>query len=229
MWLPDRARGAPDLLRPDHRDHRGVGNYVVARLLVQGMPTIFPPFAFPLMVVALLTMVYGGAMTMVQNDVKYLFAWSTMSQNAYSLLGIGSLSLLGVSGGIFYFLNHIIGKTHPLLRRGDPDRQVGHQGHEEDGRARGQDAHDRHPVPHRGADTLRRPAHGRVPGGVDTVRRGLLPGGRPGPSGGTSWSRSSGSSPPSSRSPTRSGPSRRMFFGAAPRRARRASRRPRSP
>src|SRR5208283_3502840 len=28
-----------------------------------------------------------------------------------SLLGIGSLSVLGVSGGIFYFLNHIIGKT----------------------------------------------------------------------------------------------------------------------
>jgi formate hydrogenlyase subunit 3/multisubunit Na+/H+ antiporter MnhD subunit len=42
--------------------------------------------------------------------VKYLFAWSTMSQNAYSLLGIGSLTVLGVSGGLFYFLSHILGK-----------------------------------------------------------------------------------------------------------------------
>jgi len=61
--------------------------------------------------VALATMVYGGALTVSQNDVKYLYAWSTISQNAYSLLGIGSLSVLGVSGGVFYFLNHILGKT----------------------------------------------------------------------------------------------------------------------
>ncbi len=33
-----------------------------------------------------------------------------MSQNAYSLLGIGSLTLLGVSGGVFYFVSHIMGK-----------------------------------------------------------------------------------------------------------------------
>ena len=33
-----------------------------------------------------------------------------MSQNAYSLLGIGSLTVLGLSGGVFYFLSHVIGK-----------------------------------------------------------------------------------------------------------------------
>ena len=88
----------------------GVGNYVVARLLVQYMPTVFQAFSVPFMIVALLTMIFGGAMTLVQDDVKYLFAWSTMSQNAYSLLGIGSLTVLGVSGGLFYFLSHILGK-----------------------------------------------------------------------------------------------------------------------
>ena len=88
----------------------GVGNYVVARLLVQYMPAVFQAFSVPFMIVALLTMIFGGAMTLVQDDVKYLFAWSTMSQNAYSLLGIGSLTVLGLSGGIFYFLSHILGK-----------------------------------------------------------------------------------------------------------------------
>jgi NADH-quinone oxidoreductase subunit M len=47
---------------------------------------------------------------MIQNDVKYLFAWSTIGQNAYSLLGIGTLTAFGVSGGVYYFLSHIIGK-----------------------------------------------------------------------------------------------------------------------
>jgi NADH-quinone oxidoreductase subunit M len=111
LWLPTAHAEHPTSFAPFIVTIVGVGNYVVVRLLVQGMPAAFSPFGFPLMVVALATMVYGGALTVIQNDVKYLYAWSTISQNAYSLLGIGSLSVLGVSGGIFYFLNHIIGKT----------------------------------------------------------------------------------------------------------------------
>jgi proton-translocating NADH-quinone oxidoreductase chain M len=111
LWLPTAHAEHPTSFAPFIVTIVGVGNYVVVRLLVQYMPVAFSPFSFPLMVIALVTMVYGGALTVIQNDVKYLYAWSTISQNAYSLLGIGSLSLLGVSGGIFYFLNHIIGKT----------------------------------------------------------------------------------------------------------------------
>jgi NADH-quinone oxidoreductase subunit M len=110
MWLPSAEAEPPSSFAPIMATVVGVGNYVVARLLVQHMPTIFQAFSVPFMIAALLTMIFGGAMTLVQDDVKYLFAWSTMSQNAYSLLGIGSLTLLGVSGGLFYFLSHILGK-----------------------------------------------------------------------------------------------------------------------
>jgi formate hydrogenlyase subunit 3/multisubunit Na+/H+ antiporter MnhD subunit len=111
IWLPTAHAEHPTSFAPFIVTIVGVGNYVVVRLLVQYMPVEFSPLAFPLMVVAVATMVYGGAMTMVQNDAKYLYAWSTIAQNAYSLLGIGSLTLLGVSGGLFYFLSHIVGKT----------------------------------------------------------------------------------------------------------------------
>jgi formate hydrogenlyase subunit 3/multisubunit Na+/H+ antiporter MnhD subunit len=110
MWLPTAEAEPPSSFAPVMAVVVGVGNYVVARLLVQHMPAIFQTFSVPFMIVALLTMVFGGAMTLVQDDVKYLFAWSTMSQNAYSLLGIGSLTVLGLSGGVFYFLSHILGK-----------------------------------------------------------------------------------------------------------------------
>jgi formate hydrogenlyase subunit 3/multisubunit Na+/H+ antiporter MnhD subunit len=110
MWLPSAEAEPPSSFAPIMATAVGVGNYVVARLLVQYMPSIFQAFSVPFMIVALLTMIFGGAMTLVQDDVKYLFAWSTMSQNAYSLLGIGSLTVLGFSGGIFYFLSHILGK-----------------------------------------------------------------------------------------------------------------------
>jgi proton-translocating NADH-quinone oxidoreductase chain M len=110
MWLPYAHAEHPTSFAPIMATIVGVGNYVLVRLLIGSMPTVFQPFGFPLMVMALVTMIYGGAITMIQNDVKYLFAWSTIGQNAYSLLGIGSLTVFGVSGGVYYFLSHIIGK-----------------------------------------------------------------------------------------------------------------------
>jgi NADH-quinone oxidoreductase subunit M len=109
-WLPYAHAEHPTSFAPIMAMIVGVGNYVLARLLVEEMPTVFKPFGFPLMIWALITMVYAGAVTLVQTDTKYLYSWSTISQNAYSLLGIGSLTALGVSGGVFYFLSHIIGK-----------------------------------------------------------------------------------------------------------------------
>ncbi|MDG6987952.1 MAG: hypothetical protein JRN21_01350 [Nitrososphaerota archaeon] len=125
MWLPYAHAEHPTSFAPIMATIVAVGNYVVVRLLVEGMPAAFLPFSFPLMVIALITMVFGGAMTLVQNDVKYVYAWSTISQNAYSLLGIGSITLLGVSGGVFYFLNHIIGKTILFCVAGILVSQVG--------------------------------------------------------------------------------------------------------
>ena len=110
MWLPSAHAEHPTSFAPIMATIVGVGNYAIVRLLVQDMPTIFQPFSFPLMIMALITMVYGGAVTLIQNDIKYLFAWSTISQNAYSILGIASMTTLGVAGGVFYFLSHIIGK-----------------------------------------------------------------------------------------------------------------------
>jgi NADH-quinone oxidoreductase subunit M len=62
------------------------------------------------MILALITMIYGALLTIAQDDVKRLYACSTISQTAYSLLGIGSLTTFGVAGGVFYFLSHTLGK-----------------------------------------------------------------------------------------------------------------------
>lgn len=110
MWLPITEAEPPTSFAPTMAVVSGIGTYVIARLLFYGMPTTFQSFSLPLMAWAVITMFYGGAVTLAQNDVKYIFAWSTMSQNAYSVLGIASMSALGVTGGVFYFSSNILGK-----------------------------------------------------------------------------------------------------------------------
>ena len=110
MWLPITEAEPPTSFAPIMAVVSGIGAYVIARLLFFNMPTIFHSFSLPLMAWAVLTMFYGGAVTLAQNDVKYIFAWSTMSQNAYSILGLASTSALGAVGGVFYFGSHILGK-----------------------------------------------------------------------------------------------------------------------
>jgi NADH-quinone oxidoreductase subunit M len=110
VWLPITEAEPPTSFAPTMAVVSGIGSYVLARLLLFGMPTTFQTFSLPLMAWAVLTMFYGGAVTLAQNDVKYIFAWSTMSQNAYSVLALASFSFLGVAGGVFYFASHILGK-----------------------------------------------------------------------------------------------------------------------
>ena len=110
MWLPITEAEPPTSFAPTMAVVSGIGAYVIARLLFFGMPTVFNAFRLPLMDWAVITMFYGGAVAMAQNDTKYIFAWSTMSQTAYSILGLASAATLGAVGGVFFFGSQILGK-----------------------------------------------------------------------------------------------------------------------
>ncbi len=127
MWLPITEAEPPTAFAPTMAVVSGVGNYVIVRVLLLGMPSVFQAFSLPLMAWAVLTMFYAGAVALAQTDVKYLFAWSTMSQNAYSILGIASISLIGATGGVFYFLSHIMGKFVMFSVAGILLVQTGHR------------------------------------------------------------------------------------------------------
>ena len=110
MWLPITEAEPPTSFAPTMAVVSGMGAYVIARVLFFGMPSVFSAFSLPLMAWAVITMLYGGAAAMVQSDVKYIFAWSTMSQTAYSILGLASTFSLGAVGGVFFFGSQILGK-----------------------------------------------------------------------------------------------------------------------
>ena len=111
MWLPLVHAEHPTSIAAVLATIVGFGTYMIARLLYQNMFTSFQLFSFPLMTLAVITMLYGAYLTMGQDDVKRLFACSTIGQTAYSILGLASMNAMGVEGGVFYFISHILGKT----------------------------------------------------------------------------------------------------------------------
>lgn len=110
VWLPYAHGEHPTSIAAIIATIVGLGSYVMARLLFGELFASFQIFSIPLMILAVVTMIYGAYLTMAQDDVKRLYACSTISQTAYSILGIASMTALGVAGGVFYFVSHIIGK-----------------------------------------------------------------------------------------------------------------------
>ena len=111
IWLPHAHAEAPTpisaLLSPAMI---GIGGYAIVRILMTISPELVASISFQLSIWALVTMVYGSLMALVQDDIKRLMAYSSISQMGYILLGIASVQVQGVSGSMFHYLSHGMGK-----------------------------------------------------------------------------------------------------------------------
>jgi len=111
IWLPHAHAEAPTpisaLLSPAMI---GIGGYAIVRIVMSILPAAFFAISTALTVWAIITMFYGGAMALVQDDIKRLLAYSSVSQMGYILLGISSVQVLGVSGAMFQYVTHGLGK-----------------------------------------------------------------------------------------------------------------------
>jgi NADH-quinone oxidoreductase subunit M len=112
IWLPYAHAESPTpvsaLLSPCLI---GIGGYALARIVFIMFPTVLADASVYLMVLALVTMIYGGLMSLAQDDFKRMLAYSSVSQMGYMLLGIASMNTLGISGAMLQFATHAIGKA----------------------------------------------------------------------------------------------------------------------
>lgn len=111
VWMPWVHAEHPTCIAGLLAVYANIAAYIAVRVLIIPLYPDMQPFSVPIMMLAVLTMIYGAMLTMAQTDAKRFCACSTISQISYSLFGIGSMTVLGIQGGIFYFLSHIIGKT----------------------------------------------------------------------------------------------------------------------
>jgi NADH-quinone oxidoreductase subunit M len=106
-WLPDAHSEAPT-----------AGSVILAGVLLKmgtygfirfAMP-LFPKAAMDLLplicALALIGIIYGALVSMMQPDLKRLVAFSSVSHLGYVMLGMFALNTQGVQGSIYQMLNH---------------------------------------------------------------------------------------------------------------------------
>ena len=106
-WLPDAHVEAPTagsvilagvLLK--------MGTYGLIRFAFPLFPDAARYFAPALAILAVVGIVYGALVAMVQPDMKKLVAYSSVSHLGFVVLGICAMNTQGVQGAVFQMLNH---------------------------------------------------------------------------------------------------------------------------
>ena len=106
-WLPDAHVEAPTagsvilagvLLK--------MGTYGLVRFAFPLFPTAAEFFAPYLAFLAVVGIIYGALVAMVQPDLKKLVAYSSVSHLGFVVLGIAAMNTQGVQGAVYQMLNH---------------------------------------------------------------------------------------------------------------------------
>src|SRR5215213_11023282 len=128
IWLPYAHAEAPTpvsaLLSPAMI---GIGAYGLLRLwreLLAGTGT-YEQYSWYIGMGGLATMIYGGARPLMQDDIKKVLAYSSISQMGYILFGLGSESILGITGGTMMYITHGLGKAILFMMAGSIILQTG--------------------------------------------------------------------------------------------------------
>jgi NADH-quinone oxidoreductase subunit M len=113
-WLPDAHVQAPTagsvilagvLLK--------LGTYGLIRFNLGLFPQASMHFAGLISTLAVVGIVYGALVAMVQTDIKKLVAYSSVSHLGFVVLGIFSMTIEGVQGAVLQMINH--GISTPML------------------------------------------------------------------------------------------------------------------
>jgi len=83
-----------------------LGTYGFLRLSLPMLPVATVQWAPFMGWLAVVGIIYGAVAAWVQSDIKKLVAYSSVSHLGFCLLGMFSLKLAGLTGSVFYMVNH---------------------------------------------------------------------------------------------------------------------------
>jgi NADH-quinone oxidoreductase subunit M len=95
-----------------------IGVYALLRIWIDLLAVSYSEYSIYINFWGVITMIYGGAMALMQDDIKKLLAYSSISHMGYIIFGLGSQSMLGVTGSALMWIPHALGETILFLMAG---------------------------------------------------------------------------------------------------------------
>jgi NADH-quinone oxidoreductase subunit N len=103
MWTPDVYQGAPTPATGFMAAIAKVGGFAaLLRVFFASFHTLAFEWQPILWVVAILTLVTGAVLGLVQRDIKRMLAYSSINHAGFVLLGLQAVSAAGIAGSLYY-------------------------------------------------------------------------------------------------------------------------------
>ena len=125
MWVPDVYHGAPTAVATLLASAPKIASFALAiRLLADGMQSLAPHWQDMLIILAVISLALGNIVAIAQDNLKRMFAYSTISHVGFIFLGILAASDKGYGASLFYTIVYALtaaggfGVLAMLSRRG---------------------------------------------------------------------------------------------------------------
>jgi NADH-quinone oxidoreductase subunit M len=106
-WVPDGHSSAPTAASMFLAGiSMKLGGYGCLRVAVFLMPIAAREYAPYIVLLATIAIVYGAFATMMQTDLKYINAYSSISHCGFIILGIGMLTRTAITGAVMQMISH---------------------------------------------------------------------------------------------------------------------------
>src|SRR5580698_4727598 len=109
MWLPDVYQGSPTSVTLFVGTAPKIAYFALAlRLLAHGLGGVSSEWSQMLSVLAILSLVVGNTVALVQTNIKRLLAYSTISNVGFIILGFVAATPNGYTAALFYTLVYVL-------------------------------------------------------------------------------------------------------------------------
>ncbi len=106
-WMPDGYRAMPlPVLVFFSGVVSKVAVYGFLRIVLPILPDAALDFQMPLMILGVISILYGSAMAFTQTNTRLILGYSSMAQLGFIIIGIFSLTAEGAQGAILQAVNH---------------------------------------------------------------------------------------------------------------------------
>ena len=106
-WVPDGHSSAPTAASMFLAGiSMKLGGYGCLRVATFLMPDAAQSYSWIIILLATIAIIYGAFATMMQNDLKYINAYSSVSHCGFVLLGIGMLTKTSLNGAVLQMVSH---------------------------------------------------------------------------------------------------------------------------